>query len=208
MRQGIVAFGVMVGAVVAFIVACRSHSPERTAASSRAASASSRRATTSDGVPIKVVDAKSGKPVADALVVSVDEWWFTYSDNGDYGAPPESAALLREHGEAYVTASDGTTRVARPDEPRSIFAWLGDEFGRATLEVHDRAEQLIAIGPRELVVEVVDRMGRPQPGIPIHLAKCALEPSSLSFDRAITGADGRCSIADRTGARRSSKNLR
>jgi hypothetical protein len=147
-----------------------------------------------DGVPIRVVDATSGKPVDDALVVSVDETEFTYWDAGDGGITWNARSLLVHSGQAYVTSGDGVARVATPAEPRSIFVWHGDDFGRTTLEVYDRAEHVVSVAPRSLIVEVVDKDGKPQSGVPVQLGKCALEPMSLGATVGFTGADGRFAI--------------
>src|SRR5262245_26409787 len=110
-----------------------------------------------DGVAIRVVDAASHKAVSDALVVSVDEWEFTYSDAGDGGIKWNARSLLADSGLAYATSGDGVARVAPPTAPRSIFVWHGDDFGRTTLEVFDRAEHVVSVAPRALMVEVVDK---------------------------------------------------
>jgi hypothetical protein len=47
-----------------------------------------------DGVPIRVVDAVSGKPVGDALVVSVDEAEFTYHQNDEVDVDGRGSARL------------------------------------------------------------------------------------------------------------------
>src|SRR5262245_5390917 len=65
-----------------------------------------------DGVPIRVVDAVTRKPVADALVVSVNEEAFTYWEHGDRGMTWNARSLLKELGEAHATSAEGTTRVA------------------------------------------------------------------------------------------------
>lgn len=147
-----------------------------------------------DGVPIRVVDAKTGKPVADALVVSVSESEFTYWDAGDGGITWNARSLLKHSGRAYVTSSDGVARIEAPREPRAVFVWHGGDFGRTTFEVHDRAEHVVSLAPRALIVEVVDKTGRPQPGIPVQLGKCALEPMSVGTTVGITGPDGRFAI--------------
>lgn len=147
-----------------------------------------------DGVPIRVVDAASGKPVGDALVVSVDESEFTYADSGDAGRTWNAHSLLKEYGQAYVTSRDGTVRVANPEELRAAFVWHGNDFGRTMLEVHDHAEHLVSMAPRSLMVEVVDKAGRPQSGIPVQLGKCSLEPMSAATTVGTTGSDGRFAI--------------
>ncbi len=147
-----------------------------------------------DGVPIRVIDATSGNPVGDALVVSVDEWAFTYSDAGDGGIKYNARSLLVDSGQAYTTSTDGVARVAAPDEPRSVFIWRCEDFGRTTLEVHDRAEHVVSIAPRALMVEVVDKNGRPQAGVPVQLGKCALEPDAIGTTVGVTGPDGRFAI--------------
>jgi len=145
-----------------------------------------------DGVPIRVVDAASRKPVADALVVSVDETDFTYdvNDEDDVDGHGSGRYWLRKLGRAYATSADGRAVVPAPTAPRSLFVWSGANFGRATLEVHDRTEHVVALAPRSLRVEVVDRAGRPQAGVPIQMAKCSLEPMSIGTTVGVTGADG------------------
>jgi hypothetical protein len=147
-----------------------------------------------DGVPIRVVDAASGKPVGGALVVSVDETEFTYSDAGDGGVKYNARSLLVDSGQAYATSSDGLARVAAPEEPRSVFVWRGEDFGRTTLEVYDHAEHVVTVAPRALTVEVVDKNGKPQAGVPIQLGKCALEPMAIGTTVGVTGPDGRFAI--------------
>jgi hypothetical protein len=146
-----------------------------------------------DGVPVRVVDAASGRPVADALVVTVDEIEFTYSDT-ELGMPL-AGDLLRELGTAYATSADGIVTVAPCDAPQVAFAWSGRGFGRAALEVFDRDEHEIRVAPRDLEVEVVDTEGRSQSGVPILLGKCALNLEESGSPRGVTGADGRCTIA-------------
>jgi hypothetical protein len=147
-----------------------------------------------DGVPIRVVEAASGKPVGDALVVSVDESEFTYSDDQGGGVTWNSHTLIRKLGQAYATSSDGTIRVANPIEPCSIFVWHGDDFGRTTVEVHDREEHVVPVAPHSLLVEVVDKSGKPQSGVPIQIGKCALEPDSIGTTVGFTSVDGRFAI--------------
>jgi len=148
-----------------------------------------------DGVPIRVVDAASGKPVGNALVVSIDEYVFTYADvDYDDGETRTARSLLRREGSAWATSSDGVARIAVPTAPLSVFVWSGEKFGRTTVEVHDRAEHVVPIAPRSLLVEVVDRDGRPQAGVPIQMAKCSLEPESTGTTVGTTGADGRFAI--------------
>jgi len=148
-----------------------------------------------DGVPIRVVDAVSGKPVGDALVVSIDEYLFTYADT-DYedGEERNARSLLRREGSAWATGCEGLARVADPTAPLSVFVWSGEKFGRTTVEVHDRAEHVVPIAPRSLLVEVVNRDGRPQAGVPIQMAKCSLDPESIGATVGTTGADGRFAI--------------
>src|SRR6185369_3056160 len=95
---------------------------------------------------------------------------------------------------AWATSSDGVARIAVPKAPLSVFVWSGEKFGRTTLEVHDRSEHVVPIAPRSLLVEVVDRDGRPQAGVPIQMAKCSLEPESTGTTVGTTGADGRFAI--------------
>src|SRR6185369_8023196 len=150
-----------------------------------------------DNVPIRVVDAASGKPVGDALVVSVDEADFTSDESNEsdeVDGHGSGSHRLRELGRAYATAADGRVVVPAPAVPRSLFVWSGANFGRTTLEVHDRAEHVVALAPRSLRVEVVDRTGRPQAGVPIQIAKCALFPMSFGTSVGVTGADGRFDI--------------
>jgi hypothetical protein len=147
-----------------------------------------------DGATIRVVGAADRKPVVDALVVSADESSFTYWDSDDGGIRWNARTLLKELGEAYATSSEGVTRVAPPKEPRSIFVWHGGDFGRTTLEVHDREEHVVAMAPRERIVDVVDKAGKPVNGIPIQLGKCALEPMSIGTTIGFTGAEGRFAI--------------
>lgn len=144
-----------------------------------------------DGVPIRVVDAASGRPVDDALVVSIDEYLFTYADvDYDDGETRTARSLLRREGCATATSADGVARVAAATAPLSVFVWSGGKFGRTTLEVHDRSEHVVPIAPRSLRVEVVDASGRPQAGVPIQMAKCSLEPMATGTTVGTTGADG------------------
>ena len=144
-----------------------------------------------DGVPIRVVDAASGRPVGDALVVSIDEYEFTYGDvDYDDGEARTARSLLRREGCATATSGDGVARVAAPTAPRCVFVWSGGKFGRTTLEVHDRTEHVVPIAPRSLRVEVVDESGRPKAGVPIQMAKCSLEPMATATTVGTTGADG------------------
>jgi hypothetical protein len=145
-----------------------------------------------DGIPIRVVDAASRMPVADALVVSVDEADFTHDENDEDDADGHGSGRywLRKLGRAYATAADGRVFVPAPTAPRSLFVWSSANFGRTTLEVHDHTEHVVALAPRSLRVEVVDRAGRPQAGVPIQMAKCSLEPMSIGTTVGVTGADG------------------
>lgn len=147
-----------------------------------------------DGVPLRVVDAGRGTPVAGALVVTVDECEFNYSDVQEGTRISDTRALLRTLGRAYATAPDGRVSVARPASPTSVFVWHGDAFGRTTLEVHDRDEHEVTLAPRALAVEVVDASARPQANVPIQLANCSLEPDSPGLTVATTDRDGRASI--------------
>jgi hypothetical protein len=147
-----------------------------------------------EGVKILVVDAATRRPVADALVVSVDEVQFTYWDSDDGGIRWNSRSLLKESGEAYATSIDGITHVARHELPRSIFVWRGANFGRTTIEEHDPDEHVVTLAPKTLEVEVVDRSGLPAVGIPVQVGKCALEPMSLGTTIGTTGPDGRLEI--------------
>jgi hypothetical protein len=189
-----------IASIVALAVTCRSapesnpQTPPPSAAELAKSYGLELRPEVADGVPIRVVDAASGKPVGDALVVSVDETEFTYWDAGDGGIKWNARSLLVDSGQAYATSGDGVARVAAPTEPRSIFVWRGDDFGRTTLEVYDRVEHVVSVAPHALRVEVVDKNGKPQAGVPIQLGKCALEPMSLGTTVGITGPDGRFAI--------------
>jgi hypothetical protein len=143
-----------------------------------------------------VVDAASGKPVGGALVVSVEESEFTYHENDQVNVDGRGSGQywLRKLGRAYATSADGRVVVPAPTAPRSLFIWSGANFGRTTLEVHDRAEHVVALAPRSLRVEVVDRAGQPQAGVPIQLATCSLYPMSFGTTVGVTGADGRIDI--------------
>lgn len=187
-------------AIVAFASACRSDSASSSGAPAATAEQLAKgygleiRPAVPDGVPIRVLDAATGKPVAGALVVSVDESEFTYWDAGDGGIKWNARSLLLDCGQAYVTAPDGVVRVAAPDDPRSVFVWHGRDFGRTTLEEHDPSEHVVTVAPRALMVAVVDKSGKPQAGVPIQVGKCALEPMSLGTTVGITGPDGRFAI--------------
>jgi hypothetical protein len=189
-----------IASIVALVWACRSapesklQAPPRSAAELAKSYGLELRPEVADGVPIRVVDAASGKPVGDALVVSVDETEFTYWDAGDGGIKWNARSLLVHSGQAYATSPDGRVRVAAPEDPRSVFVWRGEDFGRTTLELYDRAEHVVPVAPRALIVEVVDKNGKPQAGVPIQLGKCALEPDTIGTTVGITGPDGRFAI--------------
>jgi len=146
------------------------------------------------GVPVRVVDAKSGEPVASAIVFAVDEHDFSYGFSEPELADVDTSTVLREIGTAYLTDARGATRIAAADAPQSLFAWHHGAFGRATLEARDGAEQVIAIAPRTLDVEVVDGNGRPQAGVPVVLGACAGEVGGPGACRTVTGADGRATF--------------
>jgi hypothetical protein len=148
-----------------------------------------------DGVPIRVVDAKSGKAVGDALVVRVVEAQFAACFSSEYYRELDSYRLLQCIGKSRLTASDGTTRVEPPSGWEvAVFAFRGRDFGRATIELHDSSEHVVAIAPRQLDVEVVDATGRPQKEIPLALATCSFAAFDPGAWRGVTGVDGRVSI--------------
>jgi hypothetical protein len=129
-------------------------------------------------------------------VVSVDESDFTYDQNEEEDLDGQGSGRywLRKLGRAYATAADGRVVVPAPTAPQSLFVWSGANFGRTTLEVYDRAEHVVALAPRSLRVEVVDRDGRPQADVPIQIGKCSLGPMAFGTTVGVTGADGRFDI--------------
>jgi hypothetical protein len=146
------------------------------------------------GIPVRVVDASSGRTLADALVVSVEEADLSFCHSGPADASVDSLTVLRETGAAWLTGGDGTATIAVPDEPRVLLAWHGADFGRATLERYDHDEQVVRLQPiseRSLTVEVVDPAGAPQPGVPIVLGHCSIELGTPGACHGVTGPEGR-----------------
>ena len=148
-----------------------------------------------DGIPILVVAAADGKPVGDALVVVVPELKFLQIE--DYGIDVSDAELakkLQQLGRAYATDGEGRTRVAPLHARHAVYAWQGEQFARATVERYDRAEHVLALSPRDLVVEVVDRDGRAQAGVPVTFGPCSIQHELEGSWSGVTGANGRLKI--------------
>ena len=148
----------------------------------------------SDGVPIRVTDAKTKEPAADALVVTVDEWEFIMRYASEEEPERDAWTQLREIGTAWLTDESGRTNVAASNKRQSVFAFRGDDFGRILLEVFDRAEQTLEISDRSLLVEVVDREGRGVAAAPVALGSCVESLDWLGAWRGTTDADGRVRI--------------
>lgn len=148
-----------------------------------------------DGVPIRVVAADDGSPVADALVVRVVEAQFSSSFNHGLRRGLDSFDVLRRAGRSRLTASDGTTFVEPTDGWEiAVFAFRGADFGRTTVELHDRSEHVIELGSRGLPVTVRGADGTPRAGIPLALATCAFTSFDLGAWQGTTDVAGRVVI--------------
>jgi hypothetical protein len=148
-----------------------------------------------ESIPIRIVTAADGAPVGDALVVVVPELEFLQIE--DYGIDVSDAELakkLQRIGRAYATDGEGRTRVAPLHARHAVYAWRGEQFARATVERFDRAEQLLALSPRDLVVEVVDRDGRAQAGVPVTFGPCSIQHELEGSWSGVTGANGKLKI--------------
>jgi len=139
-----------------------------------------------------VLDLASGKPLPDALVVSVDEFEYGYCYSGAIWSDVNSSTVVGLSGTAYLTDDKGETFIASPFRPRTLIAIADGRVERSTLEVHDRREQVIGVGQRQLEVEVVNKNGRPEQGVPIVLGGCAFEPGVPGACHAVSDANGRC----------------
>jgi len=153
------------------------------------------RATVPDGVPVRVVDELGGSPVARVLVVSVDEFDYSFAYSNPDWSDVASKTVLGWIGSAYLTDGDGFTRVAPAGRPRTLLAFDERHVGRTTLEVFDTEEHVIKLRQRELDVDVVDAAGKGQSGVPVVLGGCAGELGNPGACHAVTGADGRTAFS-------------
>jgi hypothetical protein len=146
-----------------------------------------------DGVPIRVVDAATQRPVPDALVVKVDELileqYWDFDDRVEHNIYKE----LANHGRAWISDAEGRTRIDPAATPATLLAFHAGHFARATLEPHDLAEQVLRVETRRLEVDVVDTKGRPAPGVPVVLTKRCIADNSGSF-YGVTDAKGHLTI--------------
>jgi len=134
-----------------------------------------------DGVPIRIVDAATQRPVPDALVVKIDELlleqYWDFDDRVEHNIYKE----LANHGRAWVSGAEGRTRIEPAATPATLLAFHAGRFARATLEPHDLAEHVLLVETRRLEVEVVDTSGRSAPGVPVVLTKRCLADNPGSF---------------------------
>jgi hypothetical protein len=146
-----------------------------------------------DGVPVRVVDAATQRPVPDALVVKIDELlleqYWDFDDRVEHNIYQE----LANHGRAWISDAEGRTRIDPAATPATLLAFHAGRFARATLEPHDLAEQVLRVETRRLEVDVVDTKGRPAPGVPVVLTKRCIAGVPGSFE-GVTDANGHLTI--------------
>jgi hypothetical protein len=142
-----------------------------------------------DGIPVLVVDAESGEPVANALVT-----WFEKADEFLPRILPEAQLEVEriEHGRTVATDAKGQTKIARS----SLIVASAD--GRYAARRWSRATEtpmkFALKRARRLDVVVVDEEKRPVAGAPLSLAGQSGSVGPARSWQVETGADGRASF--------------
>jgi hypothetical protein len=143
-----------------------------------------------DGVPVLVVDAESGEPVAHALVT-----WFEENEDFQERVLPEAQFEVEriEHGKTVATDAKGRTKIARG----SLIVASAD--GRYAARRWSRATEspmkLALKRARRLDIVVVDEQKRPVAGVPLSLAGQSGSVGPANSWQLSTGPDGKASFA-------------
>jgi hypothetical protein len=143
-----------------------------------------------DGIPVLVVDAESGEPVANALVT-----WFEENEDFQERVLPEAQLEVEriEHGRTVATDAKGRTKVARS----SLIVASAD--GRYAARRWSRATEspmkFTLKRARRLDVVVVDEEKRPVAGAPLSLSGQAGSVGPAYSWQLATGPDGKASFA-------------
>lgn len=143
-----------------------------------------------DGLPVLVVDAESGEPVANALVT-----WFEDDENFTPRVLPEPQLEAERigHGRTVATDAKGRTKIARS----SLVVASAD--GRYAARRGSRAAEspmrFVLKRARHLDVVVVDEQKRPVAGAPLSLAANEGSLGPAYSWQLSTGPDGKASFA-------------
>jgi hypothetical protein len=129
-----------------------------------------------DGLPVLVVDAESGEPVANALVT-----WFEEDENFTPRVLPETQLEAERigHGRTVATDAKGRTKIARSSLIVAVESPMKFTLTRA----------------RQLDVVVVDEEKRPVAGAPLSLAANSGSLGPAYSWQLSTGPDGKASFA-------------
>ncbi len=145
---------------------------------------------------VKVVDAVTLQPVANAEVLYFDLATDTKRQRRSIEARYlDSEALMERFGIIAIADEDGHVELPRPQENFYVGARKGDKF--ASLFSHDfkddeEAEvELALLGVKSLKVQVLDHQGNPAPGIHVGFKGYPRRFAGFPDFELITNADGR-----------------
>jgi len=143
-----------------------------------------------DGIPVLVVDAESGEPVANALVT-----WFEEKEDFQARVLPEAQLEVEriDHGRTVATDAKGRTKIARSS---LIVASADSRYAARRWSRAVESPMKFALKrARRLDVVVVDEEKRPVAGAPLSLAGRSGSVGPDQSWQVETGADGRASFA-------------
>jgi hypothetical protein len=143
-----------------------------------------------DGIPVLVVDAESGEPVANALVTGFEE----NEDFQERVLPEAQLEVERiEHGRTVATDAKGRTKIARSS---LIVASADSRYAARRWSRAVESPMKFALKrARRLDVVVVDEQKRPVAGVPLSLAGQSGSVGPANSWQLSTGPDGKASFA-------------